>query len=291
MKVGFIGIGNMGAGMSINLAEAGHDVMCFDSDDKAFDLLGNKKITKALNLKEIALFNDIIITMLPNGKIVKDVWSEVLKNVDKKTILVDCSTIDVKTSKDIQKRANKNKIFTLDAPVSGGVIGSNAGTLTFMVGGSKVAYEKMIPLFEIMGNKSVFCGDIGTGQTAKICNNMLLAITMIGAGEAFKLGKNLGLDLNKLFEVISTSSASCWAVNTYCPIPNVGPKSPSDNSYVPGFSGNLMLKDLTLALQAIEETGTAAHFGIKSQQAFQKMIDNQNGKLDFSAIINENFDF
>ena len=291
MNIGFVGLGNMGTGMSTNLAKAGHNVICFDSNEDVFDNLHIDNINQAKNLKEVAVNSNIIFTMLPNGSIVKKVWLDIIEYVNKNTILVDCSTIDVKTSKEVQNNANDTGILSLDAPVSGGVVGSKNGTLTFMVGGSEIAYNKIIPFFEIMGNKSVFCGEIGAGQAAKICNNMLLAITMLGVGEAFNLGKNLGLDLNKLFDVMSTSSASCWAVNTYCPLPGIGPKSPADNDYQPGFSANLMLKDLTLAMEALKETKSIANFGTKSHEAFQQMIEKGKGKYDFSAIVNEHNDF
>ena len=153
-----------------------------------------------------------------------------------------------------------------------------------MVGGTEVAYNKMLPLFDIMGKKSLLCGSYGSGQATKACNNMLLAISMIGVGEAFSLGNNLGLDPNKLFEILSTSTGSCWAVNNYCPIENVGPKSPADNNFEPGFSASLMLKDLTIALKAIRNTNTSATFGKKAQEYFQKMVDDNKGSLDFSAI-------
>ena len=175
-------------------------------------------------------------------------------------------------------------MLSLDAPVSGGVGGAENGTLTFMVGGSQKAYNIMLPLFDIMGNKSVLCGSSSTGQVAKACNNMLLAITMIGVGEAFNLGNNLGLEASKLFEILSTSSGSCWAINSYCPIEGVGPKSPADNNFIPGFSSNLMLKDLSIALKALDHTGTSAPFGRKAQENFKKMIENNQGNLDFSAI-------
>ena len=291
MNIGFVGLGNMGTGMSTNLAKAGYNVICFDSNEDVFDNLHIDNINQAKNLKEVAVNSNIIFTMLPNGSIVKKVWIDIIEYVNKNTILVDCSTIDVKTSKEVQNNANDTGILSLDAPVSGGVVGSKNGTLTFMVGGSEIAYNKIIPFFEIMGNKSVFCGEIGAGQAAKICNNMLLAITMLGVGEAFNLGKNLGLDLNKLFDVMSTSSASCWAVNTYCPLPGIGPKSPADNDYQPGFSANLMLKDLKLAMEALKETKSIANFGTKSHEAFQQMIENDKGKYDFSAIVNEHNDF
>ena len=188
----------------------------------------------------------------------------------------------------LHKKCEINNFLCLDAPVSGGVIGAENGTLTFMVGGDEEAYELALPLFEIMGNKSVLCGSSSSGQTAKACNNMLLAITMIGVGEAFNLGNNLGLNSEKLFQVLSTSSGSCWAINNYCPVKNIGPNSPADNSFKPGFAASLMLKDLTIALKSIENSGTKAPFGKKAQERFSEMIDDKKGDLDFSAIINFN---
>ena len=183
--------------------------------------------------------------------------------------------------------SDKN-LLSLDAPVSGGVGGAENGTLTFIVGGNEKAYNLMLPLFEVMGKKSVLCGPASSGQAAKACNNMLLATTMIGVGEAFNLGENLGLDLKKLFDVLSTSTGNCWAINTYCPIEGVGPNSPADNNFQPGFSVNLMLKDLTIALKAIKDTNTLAPFGAKSQENFKRMVDDKKGELDFSAIVNFN---
>ena len=226
--------------------------------------------------------------MLPNGEIVEKVYESILNKLKPNTLLTDCSTIDVDKAKFLHKKCNKHNLLSLDAPVSGGVVGAENGTLTFMVGGSDEAYNLMLPLFNVMGNKSVLCGSHSSGQAAKACNNMLLAITMIGVGEAFNLGSNLGLDANKLFQILSTSSASCWSINNYCPIENVGPKSPADNNYQPGFSANLMLKDLTIALEAIKNTKTSAPFGRKAKENFEAMVNNQKSALDFSAIINFN---
>ena len=287
-KIGFIGLGNMGTKMVINLLKANYKVIGYDVDKKSIDDLIPYGLEKAYELNDMSDDIDIIITMLPNGKIVEEIYNSIINNFKKNTLFVDCSTIDVDKAKFLHEKCNRHNLLSLDAPVSGGVNGAENGTLTFMVGGNDEAYNLMLPLFNIMGNKSVLCGLPSSGQAAKACNNMLLAITMIGVGEAFSLGNNLGLDTNKLFDILSTSSASCWSINNYCPIENVGPKSPADNKYQPGFSTNLMLKDLTIALEAIENTKTSAPFGRKAKDNFEKMVNNQKGDLDFSAIINFN---
>lgn len=285
-KVGFIGLGNMGKGMSINLSKEGYDIIGFDINTSSFEKLRNHNIQQKENLDEIAKETKTIITMLPDGKAVKKVWDQLINIVEENSILIDCSTIDVKTSLEVQKMANLKNIETLDAPVSGGVIGADNGTLTFMIGGKETTFNKVKPLFNCMGSKSILCGEIGAGQTAKICNNLLLASTMIAVGESFKLGKNLGLDLNRLFDVLSTSSGSCWAVNTYCPIKNVGPKSPSDNEFKDGFSTNLMKKDLTLAVEAALSSNTKIDFGRQTLKKFVDLVNKDEGHLDFSNIVN-----
>jgi 3-hydroxyisobutyrate dehydrogenase len=222
--------------------------------------------------------------MLPNGNIVEEVYDEIMDNFKPGTFLVDCSTIDVDKAIGLHKKCEAKSLLSLDAPVSGGVGGAESATLTFMVGGTEKAYNQVLPLFEILGKKSLLCGSAGSGQATKACNNMLLATTMIAVGEAFSLGQNLGLDPEKLFEILSTSTGSCWAINSYCPVKNVGPTSPADNDFRPGFSADLMLKDLTIALKAIKNTNTSAPFGIKAQSNFQRMISEKQGSLDFSAI-------
>ena len=287
-KIGFIGLGNMGSKMVINLLKANYEVIGYDINKKLIDQLIPKGLKKATNLNEIPNDVDVIITMLPNGEVVKKVFETIIGNLKPDTLLTDCSTIDVQTAKDLHKMCSEKSLLSLDAPVSGGVVGAENGTLTFIVGGNEKAYNLMLPLFEVMGKKSVLCGPAGSGQAAKACNNMLLATTMIGVGEAFNLGENLGLDLKKLFDVLSTSTGNCWAINTYCPIEGVGPNSPADNNFQPGFSGNLMLKDLTIALKAIKDTNTSAPFGTKSQENYKRMINDSKGELDFSAIVNFN---
>ncbi|MDA9171533.1 3-hydroxyisobutyrate dehydrogenase [Alphaproteobacteria bacterium] len=285
-KIGFVGLGNMGAKMVINLLKAKYEVFGYDVNTKSIDKLLPHGLKSVSTLNKIPRDIDVLITMLPNGKIVEEVYDSIGNDFKPNMLFADCSTINVSKSIQLHEKCKKRNILSLDAPVSGGVVGAEKGTLTFMVGGTAEAYNVMLPLFKVMGNKSVLCGLASSGQAAKACNNMLLAITMIGVGEAFNLGSKLGLDTQNLFEILSTSSGSCWAINTYCPIQNVGPNSPADNNFQPGFSANLMLKDLTIAVDAIKSTRSLASFGEKAQERFQSMIDRGKGDLDFSAIIN-----
>ena len=286
-KIGFIGLGNMGKGMSINLSKENLQVIGYDINNKTYDNLKNKKILIANNLNQVMNESEIIITMLPDGSAVEKVWSEIIGFSKQGQHLIDCSTIDVKTSRLVQMQAKEKGLFTLDAPVSGGVIGADEGTLTFMVGGKSETYNKMKFLFEIMGKNSILCGEEGSGQSAKICNNMLLASTMIAVGESFNLGKNLGLDLDKLFEVISNSTGSCWAVNSYCPIKGIGPISPADRDYKGGFASALMYKDLGLAVDAATETKSKIDFGTQAYEKYKQVTEDNKGSFDFSNIVNE----
>ena len=284
-RIGFVGLGNMGYFMSKNLAKAGYEVNGYDINHDVFNKLQEFGIRKKTSIDEISKENEIIITMLPNSTAVKKIWTSILNNIRPQTLLVDCSTIDIETSKDIQKMANS--VFSLDAPVSGGTIGAENGSLTFMVGGSNAAYERMLPLFKIMGNKSILCGDPGSGQATKMCNNLLLAITMSGLGEAIQLANSQSLNMNKFYDVLSTSTGSCWALNNYCPIKNIGPSSPADNNFEPGFSSQLMLKDLSLALNAADKANLDLKLGRKVHNNYKKSIDDNKGNLDFSNIINQ----
>ena len=286
-KIGFIGLGNMGKGMSINLSKENHKIIGYDINKNAYKDLKDQNVLIADNLNHLINESEIIITMLPDGSAVKKVWSEIIAFSKPGQYLIDCSTIDVKTSKSVQMQAKEKGLLTLDAPVSGGVIGADQGTLTFMVGGNSKTYNEMKFLFEIMGKNSILCGEEGSGQSAKICNNMLLASTMIAVGESFNLGKNLGLDLNKLFDVISTSTGSCWAVNSYCPIKGIGPNSPADKDYEGGFATALMYKDLGLAVDAAKETKSNINYGIQTYEKYKQVTENNKGNLDFSNIINE----
>ena len=286
-NIGFVGLGNMGKGMSINLSRKDDlKLIGFDINPDCGIALQNEKIEIVDDLKYLIENVDIVITMLPDGKAVKIVWDELIKFAKPNQFLIDCSTIDVKTSISVQTEAMKKGLFTLDAPVSGGVIGADNATLTFMIGGKEEVFKKTNFLFNIMGKNSILCGDNGAGQSAKICNNMLLATTMIAVGESFNLGKNLNLDLNKLFEVLSTSTGSCWAINNYCPIKGVGPLSPSDHNYEGGFSSELMFKDLGLAMEAIKETNTSVLLANETHKKYKSIIEKGIGKLDFSNVIN-----
>ncbi len=285
--IGFIGLGNMGKGMSINLAKEKINVVGYDINHKTYEKLKSHNIELTNSLETLMKKSDIIITMLPDGKAVKKVWSEAIAFSTPGKYFIDCSTIDVKTSKSVQMQAKEKGLLTLDAPVSGGVIGADQATLTFMVGGTSNTYNEMKFLFEIMGKNSILCGEEGSGQSAKICNNMLLASTMIAVGESFNLEKKLGLDLNKLFEVISTSTGSCWAVNSYCPIKGIGPNSPADKDYEGGFATALMYKDLGLAVDAAAETKSNINYGIQTYEKYKQVTKSNKGNLDFSNIINE----
>ncbi len=245
MKIGFIGLGNMGGPMAANLAKEGHAVQGFDMADVAID-----GVTMAGSAAEAATGADVVITMLPNGQILRAVANEVLPAMTAGAALVDCSTVDVDSARAVADQAAASNLLFVDAPVSGGIGGAAGGTLTFMAGGSADAFAKAEPLFDIMGQKAVHCGEAGAGQAAKICNNMVLGVTMIATCEAFALADKLGLDRQKMFDVVSTSSGYSWTMNAYCPAPGVGPQSPADNDYKPGFAAELMLKDLRLSQQA-----------------------------------------
>ncbi len=286
-KIAFIGLGNMGLPMAVNLKASGYQVIGSDVVDTACQAAEAAGITLAGDAQAVVQDCDAAILMLPNGEIASNVAAGVLPDMPAASLLIDCSTIDVKTAKQIHKQAAKHKKKCLDAPVSGGVVGAENGTLTFMVGGDDAAFESGRPLLDVMGGKVVHCGDGGAGQAAKICNNMLLAISMIGTGEAFALAEKLGLDQNRLFDVVSTSSGSCWSVNTYCPVPGVGPTSPSDNDYKPGFAVSLMLKDLKLAMAASDEVGAHVHMGKEATQIYDRMSELGYGDDDFSSIIKQ----
>ena len=281
MKIGIIGLGNMGSPMGQNLANAGYEVYGFDTVASC-----PSGIREVSSLTELANSVDVVLTMLPDGAIVKKVASQVIPEMSSGTIFLDCSTIDVASARDVASIAETNGISPADAPVSGGVGGAVAGTLTFMVGGSELTFLKLEPLFSIMGQKSVHCGSSGNGQAAKICNNMILGATMIVTCEAFSLADKLGLDRNKMFDVVSTSSGYSWSMNAYCPAPGVGPESPSDNNYQPGFSADLMLKDLRLSQQAAEDVNADTPLGEHAKILYESFVENEGGNgKDFSAML------
>ena len=282
LKIGFIGLGNMGAPMAENLARNGLDVLGFDTDNS----IKLPEITMMPSIPKLLTEVDIIFTMLPSGLVVKEIVNEFINNFNPKSTLIDCSTIDVKTTKEVCQTLGNKNIHMLDAPVSGGVQGAISGSLTFMVGGSRDDFDKLRFLFEYMGSRSVYCGKNGSGQTAKICNNMILGVTMIATCEAFVLADKLELDREAMFDVVSTSSGYSWSMNSYCPAPGVGPKAPSDNNYTPGFSSDLMLKDLTLSQNASSESKASTPMGDLAMKLYKDFVENKNGSgLDFSAII------
>ncbi|MFL2757949.1 MAG: 3-hydroxyisobutyrate dehydrogenase [Paracoccaceae bacterium] len=282
MKIGFIGLGNMGAPMAKNLAKNGLDVLGFDTDNS----IKLPEITMMPSIPAILNEVDIVFTMLPSGLIVKEIVSEFINNFNAESTLIDCSTIDVKTTKEVCQTLSNKKVNMLDAPVSGGVQGAKSGSLTFMVGGSRDDFDQLRFLFEYMGSRSVYCGENGSGQTAKICNNMILGVTMIATCEAFALADKLELDREAMFDVVSTSSGYSWSMNSYCPAPGVGPKAPSDNNYIPGFSSDLMLKDLMLSQNAASETKASTPMGDLAMTLYKDFVENKNGSgLDFSAIL------
>jgi len=284
-EIGFIGLGNMGLPMAANLVRAGHAVTGYDTVPDAVTKAKSAGIAIAASAKGAVAGRDIVVTMLPNGAIVRAVFADIVPACAPGTVIVDSSTVDVASARAAHEMAAKAGLLSLDAPVSGGVGGAAAGTLTFMVGGSQAAFDKAKPALEKMGGRIVHCGDAGAGQAAKICNNMLLGISMIGACEAFALAEKLGLSQQSLFDVVSTSSGSCWSVNTYCPVPGVGPKSPADNDYRPGFAAALMLKDLGLSQQAAGEAGASTPMGRHATEIYQAFVDAGHGGTDFSGII------
>ena len=281
MKVGFIGLGNMGAPMARNLAAAGHDVAGFDIAapiPEGVDAMDTA--AAAVATREVA------ITMLPDGEILRSVASEIIPAMGSGTVMLDCSTVDVESARAVAEQARSAGVHALDAPVSGGIGGAEAGTLTFMVGGTKDAVKAVAPLFDIMGQKAVHCGPSGNGQAAKICNNMILGATMIATCEAFALADKLGLDRQAMYDVVSTSSGYSWSMNAYCPAPGIGPTSPADNDYEPGFAAELMLKDLRLSQQAAEAVDADTPIGERATEIYSAFVENEGGKgKDFSAML------
>lgn len=281
MKIGFIGLGNMGAPMAANLVKEGHEI-------NGFDLVSNvpEGVTKVASAAQAARGAQVVITMLPNGEILRSVAGEILPVMQAGAVHLDCSTVDVESARFVAQEAEKTGVLSLDAPVSGGTGGATAGTLTFMVGGSEQAFEIAKPLFDIMGQKAVHCGPSGNGQAAKICNNMILGVTMIATCEAFVLADKLGLPRDKMFDVVSTSSGYSWVMNAYCPAPGVGPKSPADNGYQPGFAADLMLKDLRLSQMAAGAVDADTPMGEHAAELYRQFVEDEDGKgRDFSAML------
>lgn len=280
MKIGFIGLGNMGAPMALNLIAAGHDVLGFDT---AATPTG---ITLAPDVATAAKDADVVITMLPNGAILQSVAGQIHPLMKAGAVHLDCSTVDVESARKTAQAAERNALMSVDAPVSGGIGGATNGTLTFMAGGDTTAFEIVKPLFDTMGQRAVHCGPSGNGQAAKICNNMILGVTMIATCEAFVLADKLGLDRQAMFDVVSTSSGYSWTMNAYCPAPGVGPQSPADNDYNPGFAAELMLKDLNLSQMAAQAADADTPMGAAATKIYQKFVHDEGGMgRDFSAML------
>lgn len=281
MKIGFIGLGNMGAPMAHNLAKAGHEVAGFDLAAPT-----PEGVTKAASAEAAATGADVVITMLPNGAILRAVAAEIVPVMKKGAVFLDCSTVDVESARAVASQAEAAGLMAVDAPVSGGITGAAAGTLTFMAGGPDTAFEIVMPLLDVMGQKAVHCGAAGAGQAAKICNNMILGATMVATCEAFALADKLGLDRTKMFDVVSTSSGYSWSMNAYCPAPGVGPKSPADNGYRPGFAAELMLKDLRLSQEAAAAVDADTPMGARATELYASFVEEEDGRgRDFSAML------
>jgi 3-hydroxyisobutyrate dehydrogenase len=286
--VGFIGLGNMGAPMAANLAKAGHSVRGFDLSGPAREALAAAGGTAAGSLAEAVSGADVVITMLPAADHVRAVYLDeagVLANAKAGALLADCSTIDVATARAVAERAREAGHPMIDAPVSGGVGGAEAGTLTFMVGGPEEAFAAARPLLEAMGRTIVHAGPAGAGQAAKICNNLILGISMIAVSEAFNLADALGLDRQRLFDVASTASGQCWSLTTYCPVPGPVPTSPANRDYAPGFTAAMMLKDLDLARNAAEGAGIDTPLGADAAKVYRAFVEAGGGGTDFSGVI------
>ena len=284
--IGFIGLGNMGAPMAGNLVKKGHEVRGFDLVAGNLEKAAARGVHKVASAAEAARGVDAVVTMLPAGKDTLAVWGGgLLEAAAAGTLVIDSSTIDVASARAAHKLAGTAKMLSLDAPVSGGVGGAEAATLTFMAGGAKAAFDKAKPILECMGKRIVHCGEAGAGQAAKICNNMMLAVSMIGVCEAFVLAEKLGLSHQALFEVASSSSGQCWALTNYCPVPDFVPSAPSNNQYKAGFASALMLKDLKLAQEAASSAGATTPLGAAAAQMFALHNAWGEGGADFSAII------
>ncbi|MDI9818960.1 MULTISPECIES: 3-hydroxyisobutyrate dehydrogenase [unclassified Legionella] len=287
-RIGFVGLGHMGLPMAINLVKAGHTVTGFDLQSQSLKSLVAAGGKEAQLLQQAAINQDIIITMLQTGAQVRQVCLEeagLFAAAAPRTLHIDCSSIDVTSSRELHHQAASQQLLSVDAPVSGGVAGAGAGTLTFMVGGSEDAFLKAKPILESMGKKIIHTGSAGSGQAAKICNNMILGVTMLAVSEAFVLAEHLGLSAHKLFEVVSNSSGQCWVTNQYLPVPDVLPDVPANNNYQPGFTAAMMLKDLHLSQDSANKVGVETPMAARATALYQKFNETGSGHLDFSAII------
>ena len=287
-RIGFIGLGNMGLPMAQNLIRAGHQVEGVDVNPASVEKL-KAAGGAAVDMPGVAAGRaDVVITMLPAGKHVRDVYLSpggIVESANPGTLLIDCSTIDVATARDVAKAAEARGLLMLDAPVSGGVGGATAGTLTFMVGGPAQAFARAEHILQQMGKTIVHAGGPGNGQAAKICNNMILGISMIAVSEAFVLAEQLGLEHQKLFDIASKSSGQCWAMTSYCPVPGPVPASPANRDYAAGFTAAMMLKDLNLAQDAAKASGAVTDMGANAAKIYSRYVESGEGSRDFSGVI------
>jgi 3-hydroxyisobutyrate dehydrogenase len=287
-RIGFVGLGHMGLPMAINLVKAGHAVTGFDLQAMALEQFSAAGGAVAQNLQDAAKKQDIIITMLQKGQQVLDVClgnEGLFAAAKERTILIDCSTIDVASSHQVHEQAHQHGFLVVDAPVSGGVAAATAGTLTFMVGGELEAFLAAKPILSIMGQKIIHTGKASSGQVAKICNNMILGISMIAISEAFTLAEQLGLPAQKLFEVANNASGQCWALTKYVPVPGILENVPANNDYKPGFAASMMLKDLVLSQKAAHQAQVTTPLGAKATELYEDLVEQGLGEADFSAII------
>lgn len=288
MKIGFIGLGHMGQPMVKNLLTAGFSVMVYDVVKSAMDTLRQDGALIAESIAELAKQADVIITSVQTGQQVKDIClgSEgIFINAKSGLLYIDCSSIDITTTQELHQQAKNNAIAMLDAPVSGGVVAAAAATLTIMVGGDATEYQRAIPILEKLGKKVIHAGAAGHGQAAKICNNLLLGISMIGVCEAFSLAKKLGLDQKKFFDISSNASGQCWSMTSYCPVPGILPNVPSSHAYEPGFMAKMMLKDLRLGQHAAETVQAFIPLGATAAELYEFYVNHYGGEKDFSAVI------
>ncbi|GAA2439442.1 3-hydroxyisobutyrate dehydrogenase [Streptomyces pulveraceus] len=283
--IAFIGLGHMGGPMAANLTEAGHRVLGHDLVPAAVTAAAGSGVRPAASATEAVAVADVVISMLPAGRHVLGLYEDVLTAARPGTLFVDCSTIDVADARTAHERALAAGMRALDAPVSGGVVGAEAATLTFMAGGGEVEFTEARPLLEAMGKKAVHCGGPGAGQAAKICNNMILGISMIAVSEAFVLGESLGLSHQALYDVASTASGQCWALSTNCPVPGPVPTSPANRDYRPGFAASLMAKDLGLAASAVRAGGVHADLGLRAAELYTAYAERVGDSEDFSGIV------
>lgn len=284
-NIAFIGLGNMGGPMAINLVKAGHDVTAFDLSKDAKDAAREGGCQIVDSAKDAASDKDVIVTMLPAGKHVVSVYEDIVGQISPGALMIECSTIDIESARKAHEIAGSVDAMSVDAPVSGGIMGAINGTLTFMAGGTDLALAKAEPILEPMGSRMVRCGHATAGQAAKACNNMILAVTMIGTCEAFEMGRRLGLDEQALFDVVSTASGQSWSTTTYCPVPGPVPTSPANNDYKPGFAASLMAKDLGLAQEAASQTSSYTPLGAKALALYEQFCAEGFADRDFSGII------